>query len=196
MYYFRGGYCGLAPVEDGLVNACCLVHRERAGDLQATRDFAGWMCRVSGSRALRQRLAGGEQATDTVCTVPVRLAQRAATLDNVLLAGDAAGFLDPFAGDGLACAMLSGALAANVIADGLARGDGTAAIARRYAAQLGQAMGQSYRSTAWLRALVVAPSFVQSLGAKVLLRPVLAQRLVHRTRWQLRAGGAESTTWG
>src|SRR5438034_2275290 len=25
MYYFPGGYCGLAPIEDGLYNACCLV---------------------------------------------------------------------------------------------------------------------------------------------------------------------------
>ncbi|MGH9482036.1 MAG: NAD(P)/FAD-dependent oxidoreductase, partial [Terriglobales bacterium] len=102
MYAFRGGYCGLAAVENGWVNACCLVHRRCAGELVASRDFAAWIGAVSRSRPLIERLRPGAQATATVVTAPVAMGAHTAVRAGVWLAGDAAGFIDPFTGDGLA----------------------------------------------------------------------------------------------
>lgn len=173
MYAFHGGYCGLAPVENRWVNACCLVHRRRAGELGATRDFAAWIGAVSGSQPLIKRLRGGEQVTATVVTAPVGMGSRTAMCAGVLMAGDAAGFIDPFTGDGLARALLSGALA------------GAMAASRDsdYAKALRRAVRPGFRTSAGLRLLVGGPGWLQSLALRALARPGLGSRLVTATRW-------------
>jgi len=183
MFYFPGGYCGLAPVEDGMTNLCCLVHRRHAGRLAATRDFAAWMGAVGG-RALRDRLQGGEQVTATVTTAPVKMAPKQATLGGVLLAGDAAGFLDPFTGDGLAMALGSGELAGTMAARSLHDGVTRAATAGAFAAELRAAAGGSYVTARWLRRLVLAPAWMQEVAAAGLLLSPLARYCVQRTRWR------------
>ncbi len=187
MFYFRGGYCGLAPVEDGMINACCLVHRKYAGRVVEARDFAAWMSQVGG-RALRQRLRGGKQVTPTVTTAQVRTAPKHAMLGGVLLAGDAAGFLDPFTGDGLAMALRSGELAGKHVASHLQAHLGQAAClettAQAYAAELRASAATSFATARWLRRIVLAPAWVQNAAAAGLLIPAVAQHLVKRTRWQ------------
>jgi flavin-dependent dehydrogenase len=180
-------------VEDGLVNACCLVHRDTAGDLGAARDFGAWMVKAARSRALAQRLTGGEQATATVVTAPVEVGLRTAAIDSVLLAGDAAGFLDPFAGDGLATAILSGRLAADLLVSGSKRSQPPETISLRYSSALKHAIQPSHRSTALARTLVRAPHAIQRVAAAGLLRPRLAQALVERTRF--RSAGTMNQAW-
>ncbi|HUX67335.1 MAG TPA: FAD-dependent oxidoreductase [Terriglobales bacterium] len=176
MFPFRGGYCGLAPVENGWTNACCLIHRRHAGDLVASRDFAAWIATASRSHPLIERLRGGEQATPTVVTAPVAMGPRAACVGAALAAGDASGFIDPFTGDGLARALLSGQLAAHAIAD---------ATPAAYPAALARAALSSFRASAALRLGVAAPPWLQSLALTLLARPPLGPRLVAATRWSL-----------
>jgi len=176
MYPFRGGYCGLAPVENGWANACCLIHRRHAGGLVASRDFAAWIATASRSRPLADRLRGGEQATATVVTAPVAMGPRAAAHAGALLVGDASGFIDPFTGDGMARALLSGQLAANTVADGTPAA---------YPAALARAAHPAFRASAALRLCVAAPPWLQSLALTTLARPPLGPRLVAATRWSL-----------
>ncbi|MHB8736300.1 MAG: NAD(P)/FAD-dependent oxidoreductase [Terriglobales bacterium] len=190
MFYFPGGYCGLAPVENGMTNLCCLVHRRRAGRVAEARDFAAWMAAVGGE-ALRRRLQGGEQVTATVTTAQVKMAPKQASLGGVLLAGDAAGFLDPFTGDGLAMALCSGELAGRMEASALSDGVALApeATARAFTAELRAAVGTSYVTARWLRRLVLAPSWLQDVAAATLLISPVARHLVTRTRWLKREEG-------
>jgi len=171
MHLFRGGYCGLAPVERGWSNACCLVRRESAGELGASRDFAGWIGAICSG--LGQRLAGAEQVTATVTTAPVTVGPRAALMEGALLAGDACGFLDPFTGDGMARAMLSGQLAAERVER-----------PEEYARSLVRAAGPAFRASGWLRPAVAAPAVLQALLVRTLARPIAGPRLVRATRWR------------
>ncbi|MGH9392964.1 MAG: NAD(P)/FAD-dependent oxidoreductase [Terriglobales bacterium] len=175
MHLFRGGYCGLAPVENGWTNVCALIHRRRAGALGASRDFAAWISAASASPALAQRLRPGRQATPTVVTAQLELGSRAGCRDGVLAAGDASGFIDPFTGDGLARALLSGELAADAIANGATQA---------YPAALARAAACGYTAAAPLRRLVQAPLRLQSLAAWALARPVVGPRLLAATRWR------------
>ncbi len=185
MYYFPGGYCGLAPIEDGLHNACCLVHRSLVRSVAAgpASDFRAWIRAVARHQALDARLRGAIQEGETVTTAPVRPARRCATQGEALLAGDAAGFLDPFTGDGISMALHSGQLAAEILADALARSPGALKQAGlAYQKRLGESVRRSYAVAAIFRTLVRAPGAVQDVAAGII--PLLGARLHAETRWK------------
>ena len=185
MCYFSGGYCGLAPIEGGLYNACCLVHRSLAQDGSAVADFAAWITEISGHHALAERLRPGSQVSKTVATAPVKPARRRSNIQGALLAGDAAGFLDPFTGDGISIALQSGRLAARVLAGCLKNRSVPEGIERAvevFRRKLDDAVGGSYRLAGILRALVWAPSWLQESVAASL--PWLGPRLEAETRWR------------
>jgi flavin-dependent dehydrogenase len=185
MYYFPGGYCGLAPVEDGRYNACCLVHRSLAKRAHAggASDFRAWIGAVARHSALDGRLREGTQDGETVTTAPVRPARRSAVHGEVLFLGDAAGFLDPFTGDGISMALHSGRLAAEELARALkTRPWALQQAALAYDRRLHQSVQRSYAVAAAVRALVRAPEFVQVTMAKLI--PFLGGRLHAETRWR------------
>ncbi len=184
MYYFPGGYCGLAPLGGGVWNACCLLHPGMARELGDSADLVACLSHAARSSALRRRLRDCEQITATVATAPVHLRGATAAAGAVPFAGDAAGFLDPFTGAGMARALLGGALAGETVARALHRGEPLAAAARDYAKHLEAGWRRPYRWAAALRHLVLAPSWMQtSAGALLSLGP-LAQRAAAATRWQ------------
>ena len=91
LYFFEDGYCGVQPVSGESVNVCALVRSESATTLEAV---------FRRSSQLQARAKQWERITDTVSTAPVLYRKPDCVHDGMLLAGDAAGFIDPFAGDG------------------------------------------------------------------------------------------------
>ncbi|HET7839998.1 MAG TPA: FAD-dependent monooxygenase [Terriglobia bacterium] len=185
MYYFPGGYCGVAPIEDGLHNACCLVHRSlaRSGAAGSPGDFRAWIRAVARHQALDARLRGSIQDGETVTTAPVRTARRRAAQGELLLAGDAAGFLDPFTGDGISMALHSGKLAAEKLAVALTTSPITMnGVGAAYEKCLAESVRRSYAVAAVFRALVRAPGAVQNVVAGII--PLLGAKLHAETRWK------------
>ena len=185
MYFFPGGYCGLAPIEDGLYDACCLVHRRLVRELGAggPSDLAAWMRAVARHPVLDSRLRGAVQASETTTTAPVCLSRRSAEHHGALIAGDAAGFLDPFTGDGISMALHSGRLAAEQVARVHERGRTAGRPAPRYGRSLGRAVRRSYWVAGLVRLLVCAPARVQESAVSVVV-PWLGRRLLAATRWR------------
>ena len=185
MHFFPGGYCGLAPIEDGLLSACCLVHRcllRRAG-AGLLQDFALWLKKVARHPALDARLHNATQVSQTIATAPLQPMLRRADESGALLAGDAAGFLDPFTGDGISQALLAGRLAAECVARACTDDPESLLLAAdAYRRRLRQAVGSSYRVAGLLRLLVRAPAELQEFAAMFL--PGIGARLVSKTRWQ------------
>jgi menaquinone-9 beta-reductase len=183
MYFFPGGYCGLAPIEDGLFNVCCLVDSSLAPRLGARTlaDFALWLTKVARHPALDARLRPATQVSETLATAPVQPVRRHPDHDGALLAGDAAGFLDPFTGDGIAQAIEAGRLAAEVAAWMCTEGVSLALAADAYRRRLGHAVRRSYKVAGLLRLLAGVPAGLQDLAASLLSG--FAARLVRETRW-------------
>ncbi|HET7102054.1 MAG TPA: FAD-dependent oxidoreductase [Terriglobia bacterium] len=184
MYFFRGGYCGLAPVEHGACNVCCLVRRERIRETGAKgiEDFVAWLAQVARLPALEKRLRGALKASPVVTTAPVHLARRHAALRGVLMVGDASGFLDPFTGEGISMALHSGRLAAQAVAKSLSEGSGDERAAAIYEQSLSQAVGRSYKIAGIARGLLHGPLWLQGLVTAPL--PWIGKRLVSETRWR------------
>ena len=110
LYFFNGGYCGVQPVDlgdaedkHGRVNACAMVRAEVASTLTGV---------FTQHPALAERSRSWKLLSEPVSTSPLFFRDPEPVRDGILLAGDAAGFVDPFVGDGISLALRGGALAA------------------------------------------------------------------------------------
>jgi flavin-dependent dehydrogenase len=111
LYLFPGGYCGLSRVEEGGVNLAGVISEPARRRLPA-----GWEAVLLHARRQNARLDGDLSALEPgpvgfLGTVPVVFTSKAPVERGILLAGDAAGVIDPFSGEGQAAALDSGILA-------------------------------------------------------------------------------------
>jgi flavin-dependent dehydrogenase len=163
MHVRPDGYLGVAPLPGGLANVC--VVREQAGAGRRARGAADVTraedviaTAIAADDALRARFAGARQAGPATVLGPLAVEAAAAGCPGLLLAGDAAGFVDPMTGDGLRFALRGGELAAEAALDELA--SGTAAFERLHRARMREFAGK-WRVNRALRALVASPRGVQ-----------------------------------
>jgi menaquinone-9 beta-reductase len=126
MHVGDGYYVGLAPIPGGGLNVgMALPMTTRA---PAERRYA---LAIAGLPAVRERLMGLRRATPLRGVAPIGQRVVRAAGPGWLLAGDAAGFLDPFTGEGIYRALRSGRAAAEAILDDPERADLRYAAARR-----------------------------------------------------------------
>ncbi|MBI3401447.1 MAG: FAD-dependent monooxygenase [Acidobacteria bacterium] len=177
MHIRSGRYIGVAPVPGGLTNVC-LVIPSRAGD-EVFGDPAALLAReLARDPLLRDRSAGARLATAPVVLGPLAVDVDPAAIDGLLLAGDAAGFIDPMTGDGLRFAVRGGELAAHAALDAVEHGWN--GIAERLASDRRREFGGKWRFNRVLRAVVASPRAlgVVAQGARVapgVLRAVIAR---------------------
>lgn len=113
LHHFPGGYCGLSRTESGAVNVCYLTtvesYRSASGeggfgvDLLAQNPFLESF--LSRARPLFKKPLGIAQ---------VSFARKSAVVDHIPMMGDAAGLLHPLCGNGMAMAVGSAKLAAQL----------------------------------------------------------------------------------
>ena len=117
LHVFRGGYLGLSLVEEGRVSLGALATPAVAQE--AHHDFDRLLARLSAeSPALAADLAGlVPEPGPALVSEPVHLGARGATWGDVLLAGDAAGVVDPYTGSGMALALRTGEAAGTLLAE-------------------------------------------------------------------------------
>lgn len=173
LYFFSGGYCGVQPVDDGTVNVAALVQAEVATDLKAV--FA-----VSGALAKRARV--WEPLTEPVSTAPLIFAEPEAEREGVLFAGDTAGFIDPFAGDGISLALRTGAAAAQAAMHAITGRVIVAEAARNYRRRYEKQFLPAFRAAAQTRWVVGCPQPLPQFALQLLRFPRIARAVFARTR--------------
>jgi flavin-dependent dehydrogenase len=176
MHVRRGRYIGVAPIPGGLTNVC-LVRPSRPGDAEL-RDPAALLAReLQRDPVLRERAAGARLATAPVVLGPLAVdVDRELAIEGLLVAGDAAGFIDPMTGDGLRFAVRGGELAASAALRALAHGwNGVHA---QLAADRRAEFGGKWRFNRALRALVASPRAVGAAALGARLAPAVLQRVI------------------
>lgn len=106
LYFFAAGYCGVQPVGPDLINVSAMVRADTATTVPAI---------LALHSALQTRSRHWQPTTEPVTTSPLFFRRPEPLCDSVLLVGDAAGFVDPFVGDGIALALRSGSAAAQCL---------------------------------------------------------------------------------
>ena len=157
LYFFADGYCGVQPFADGCVNVCGLVRAAGAGSMRQL---------LALHPELWGRSRAWQQVTETMATSPLVFAPPDAGEGDVLFAGDAAGFIDPFVGDGISLALRSGVMAASALAEVGAGKRSVAEAAATYRRQYARELRPLFRNAGWLRQLTSVP--------RALHRPVMA----------------------
>jgi flavin-dependent dehydrogenase len=187
MHVRRGHYIGVAPVPGGLTNACLVMPhppsriRFGASDLGdfPLADPAGVLDRVLKSDAeLSARFASARAVAPPAVLGPMAVDTTAVGEPGLLLAGDAAGFIDPMTGDGLRFALLGAEMAAGVVKEVF---DGTLPLERAHlelALRRRRAFQSKWRFNRALRALVSSPSSVTAAAATAKVWPSLFSRMI------------------
>jgi flavin-dependent dehydrogenase len=181
LYFFKGGYCGVQPVtvsgeNSGLrrVNVAAMVCADVASTLPEV--FAQ-------HPGLHERSRCWAPLSDPVSTSPLIVRDPQPERDGVLCAGDAAGFVDPFVGDGISLALRSGSQAAECLVPFFA---GTIPLPEgvgRYRKVYSQSLLPVFRASSKIRQMLRLP---RSVRRPLLLlfekNPALTQLMVKRTR--------------
>lgn len=142
LHVFRGGYLGLSLVEEGRVSLGALATPAVAKE--AHHDFDRLLARLRAeSGALAADLDGlAPERGPALVSEPVHLGPRGAAWGDVLLAGDAAGVIDPYTGSGMALALRAGEAAGTLLAEHaagrVAPGEIAAEWSRRWRAMTGR----------------------------------------------------------
>ena len=116
MHVRRGRYIGIAPVPSGQTNVCLVVPQ----NVPLRDPKSVLLAAVAGDPALRERFSAARLDGQPAVIGPLAVDARVAGMPGLLLAGDAAGFIDPMTGDGLRFAFRGGELAAAVALAALA----------------------------------------------------------------------------
>jgi flavin-dependent dehydrogenase len=122
MHIRADGYLGIAPLTPDLANVCLvrtLAHTDRIAGSHAEETIEAAI-REEGT--LRDRFTAARRVTPPVVLGPLAVDAASAGCPGLLLAGDAAGFVDPMTGDGLRFAVRGGMLAAESALNEIATG--------------------------------------------------------------------------
>src|SRR4029453_16048988 len=176
MHVGGGGYCGIAPLSATCANVAFVLHR---GELaQAGGDLAGFYERMIAERwpRIAERLRRGERQGAPRAIGPLALRARHVSAPGSLLVGDAAGFYDPFTGEGVTLALRSALLACETADAALRSGKATGLASydrRRHAATR-----DKFPFTRLLQRVGEWPWLADHLARRLSTRPAVADRLV------------------
>jgi len=177
MHVRRNCYIGVAPVPGGLTNVCLV--RPAGPDHAAFQDPSTSLTRtLAADPILRDRFATAALVAPPAILGPLAVDAAGAPIDGLLLAGDAAGFVDPMTGDGLRFAIRGGELAAAAALEALEHG--WTGVHAAYAAARAEAFASKWRFNRALRAIVASPASVSAGAHAARLIPTALRWIVAR----------------
>lgn len=172
----RGRGCvGVAEVGGGLANVTVVIPHDRAAEVGG--DAEGYF-----DGALRRYgLADAVREDDVLATGPFDCPARAAVADGAVLVGDAAGYYDPFTGQGIYRALRGAELAAPVIDAALRAGDVSAAALAPYHLAHRRAFGDGERLQHVIEQFVSRPGLLRWAAGRFTRRPALGDAIIRAT---------------
>jgi flavin-dependent dehydrogenase len=170
----RGACLGIAPVGGGLANATVVVPDERADEVAGDADaFYDAALRWYGFPHLRR-------VDDVLATGPFDCPIRRAVADGALLVGDAAGYFDPFTGQGIYRALRGAELAAETARAALRANDtSTRALIPYERARRAFAPGERMQHV--VESFVSRPRLLSAVARRFAARPSLADAVIRVT---------------
>jgi flavin-dependent dehydrogenase len=173
LYFFSGGYCGVQPIGDHTVNACAMVRADVARSLQDV--FAL-------HPDLQRRSRNWQQNFPTVTTSGLRFREPRTEDRGMFLAGDAAAFIDPFAGDGISLALHGGVMAAQALIPFVQQSGSLAQAQVAYHREYFRQLAPALRNASRIRKLLSAPAWLRASVMRLAGNQMIGRMLVRETR--------------
>lgn len=176
MFLFPGGYGGIQPIGEDMVNVCMLAGAPLGKLLRL--DFPEFVTGTIGQNPVAARmLKGGERVGPFNTTADLNLNwQRRHAHRDLIRIGDALITVDPFTGSGMAHALQTGVLAADCLHRGIQSGWNYSRIRQNYRQQY----AHTFKTR--LRLLRIFRPVLDSPGLQRMLWPLLSPALPTLTR--------------
>ena len=169
------GCVGIAEVDGGRFNVTVVV----AGD--EARDVAGDPAAFFDDALRRFGFADARRVDEVLASGPFDFPVRRAIVDGALLVGDAAGYYDPFTGQGIFRALRGAELAARTADAALRAGDLSAAALAPYERDRRRAFGPGERVQHLVEAFVSRPALLRLVSRRFSRRPALGDAIIRVT---------------
>jgi flavin-dependent dehydrogenase len=176
LFLFPGGYAGLAPIEDGLVNLCLVVRQRQFKKFDCCWDVLLDALRAA-VPALRERLTAATPCGNrplAIASIPYGFVQGHSDSPCPWRLGDQAAVIPSFAGEGISIALHSARLAAETF---LTDGD-----CARYQARLAADLAVRIRRATLISRLLVHPAGQALAMTATQLMPGLIGVVARHTR--------------
>jgi len=173
LYFFAGGYCGVQSLGNGTTNVAAIVRADVARSLASV---------LEQNRELMKRSRNWQPVSEAVATSPLLFRPPRTSAGGTILVGDAAAFIDPFAGDGISMALHTGRIAALTLAKYLRGECSLDSASRSYARSYRELLKPALGAAARLRLLLQLPKSLRLTALSILQFPTLARMAVQQTR--------------
>lgn len=170
------GCVGMADIGEGFTNVTVVVDRRASGRVAGGRERF-----FDDAVAEMEVLGGGSRIDEVLATGPFDWPIRSAVADGALLVGDAAGYYDPFTGQGIYRALRGAELAAASIDHALRADDPAAHELSGYEEARRREFGPGERLQRVIEAVVSRPRLFAVAAAGLRRRPRLADALIATT---------------
>ncbi len=182
MHLLPGGCVGVAPVGRDRTNLTLVLEQRHAGGLRgadAPAFFRSWLQRAPGIDGALAEADPGELLASGPFDVPTT----AVTAPGLALVGDAAGYYDPFTGQGIFRAMAGAMLLARCVAPALGSPEGPELprALRRYARAHGRLTAPMVRLQRVIEAVLSRPAIAEPVLARLARAPDVMDRLLQVT---------------
>jgi geranylgeranyl reductase family protein len=174
MHVGRRGYVGVAPVGDDLVSVGLVrpLPRRRLGPAETAL-----MSALAEYPELAARLRAGRRIEPVRGIGPLAYGVRSCSGSGYALVGDAAGFFDPFTGEGIFRALRGAEILARVVDRALESGDGPIQLGRAYELARCTAFRSREQLTALIQLFVHLPVLMDYVVDRLRRRPSVAAHL-------------------
>ena len=173
MHVHPGRYVGIAPMAGAVANVCVVTGPRPEGRTPAEIMRQA----IAANRRIAPRFVRAEFVTEVRVLGPLGVAAAAPGIDGLLLAGDAAGFVDPITGDGVSLAIRGATLAASEVLRTLENGD-FAGAAGRLAAARHRCLGSKTRFNRAVRSVVESRTAIELMSCAAAVAPAMFRPLV------------------
>lgn len=181
LHAFPGGYCGLLSEDHGEVNVCWITHRNVLKHSGGTPEsmMEGVMRK---NPTLARRFSSLERVGDFHASSQLVFRSQPLFADDVCMIGDAGGMIAPLCGDGMAMAMRSSELAAEVVDELLTGRCNATQLRETYVKAWRGRFRRRMRLGRWIHAGYVHPA-VSELGIAAAMKlPDVARAVIRATR--------------
>ncbi len=182
LHAWRGGYCGLSQIENGQMNACLLARYDSLNG-RSPQEFWDWLLQHLPS--LHARIKNAHMQLPWIATGNISFDCSTPSAGGALHCGDAAGFIHPLTGDGMAMAARSGELAATVLSAQL-RGEISEDVAREiYEKSWRREFQSRLKWSGVFQKLLIDSQLIAPALAGLARFPLLGQSAVRATRGRI-----------
>lgn len=114
LHHFKGGYCGVSKVENGIVNICYLADYNTFQKFKNTDDYQNKV--VSQNPFLKSIFENNTMIFDKPLTISqISFDKKKVVENHILMIGDSAGLIHPLCGNGMAMAIHSAKIVSELI---------------------------------------------------------------------------------